>query len=692
MSASIKTRFSPARKALVSTARGNALQRSAIDGSQLSAVPPIVREVLRSPGQPLDAETRAFMEPRFGHDFSRVRVHTDGAAAESARAVNAFAYTVGRDVVFEAGEYAPSTWIGRNLLAHELTHTIQQGIGPIGNLADAEQEADQAADGIHSNVHNDMAVGIARLGLCVAQQQDIARSTQILMRRGRTVGGFFANLFQLWDYSKKTLDAYLADLDRTNQIQGDDDSDDMARQIVAEWKENKSKYRLTPKIKKLLVREMLDGVVADSDQEGVMDLLEGSDNSDLKIMFQTSPNPLIFPEIHTKFDSLKPRLELFNKRVLKNLDRLKSPETDDAKSVERRLQEVEKKSGIGFKDLSISFRVAPGILSKSFRVNLTVPPPGVFVTITLTRSRLRIRIEPSILVDVVWPIPNAQLSGFTLTFAGLKTKLDIAGIGFISAGAQEQVDQYLKGLLTGTRFEDPAYNPINDPQLIGELMDPSVFGDINRIKYNFEKKSEKSEGDPKIAQDVSDLSISLNLVHKAGLPIPSEGWGIVIPRGTKFNLQIQTRGTASELMKKNLRLERLRIVTDGIYLFKGRDKIAMLTSLDMDRGLEIKLGGVKSFVDLKALLRREFPGKFTDAVTGYMKDADILIDTMKDVVTLGGILGDPGPKSDIAQSLAVKASEKVLGWVVGQALSEHWSEIQGALGVTDKQLEEFFGL
>ncbi|MBC8028993.1 MAG: DUF4157 domain-containing protein [Pyrinomonadaceae bacterium] len=91
-----------------------------------SGVPPIVNEILSSPGQPLDSQTRAFFEPRFGHDFSRVRVHTDANAAESASAVNALAYTVGRDVAFGAGQFAPQTNAGRKLLAHELTHVVQQ--------------------------------------------------------------------------------------------------------------------------------------------------------------------------------------------------------------------------------------------------------------------------------------------------------------------------------------------------------------------------------------------------------------------------------------------------------------------------------------------------------------------------------------------------------------------------------------
>ena len=112
-------------------------------------VPSIVNEVLRSPGQPLDASTRALFEPRFGHDFSGVRVHTDPRAADSARAVNALAYTIGRDVVFGANQYAPGSKAGQRLLAHELTHTIQQsGVTSIQRLtigdsgSDAEREAD----------------------------------------------------------------------------------------------------------------------------------------------------------------------------------------------------------------------------------------------------------------------------------------------------------------------------------------------------------------------------------------------------------------------------------------------------------------------------------------------------------------------------------------------------------------------
>jgi hypothetical protein len=98
-------------------------------GSAQDAVgdaPPIVHEALRSPGQPLDAAARAFFEPRFGHDFSTVRVHSDGSVASSAHAVNARAYTRGDRIVFGAGQYSPDSDDGRRLLAHELAHVVQQ--------------------------------------------------------------------------------------------------------------------------------------------------------------------------------------------------------------------------------------------------------------------------------------------------------------------------------------------------------------------------------------------------------------------------------------------------------------------------------------------------------------------------------------------------------------------------------------
>jgi hypothetical protein len=132
-----------------------------------------------SSGQPLDARTLAFMESRFGEDFSEVQVHTDDKAAASAEALNANAYTSGRDIYFGRGKYAPETPEGQNLLAHELTHTIQQSerMSPMKAAAHTsngiavrraddplEQEADRAADAVLAGAVTEIAPDTAALG------------------------------------------------------------------------------------------------------------------------------------------------------------------------------------------------------------------------------------------------------------------------------------------------------------------------------------------------------------------------------------------------------------------------------------------------------------------------------------------------------------------------------------------------
>jgi ribosomal protein S15P/S13E len=102
------------------------MKPAAASQPQTGEAPGIVHNVLRSAGQPLDPASRAYFEPRFGHDFSGVRVHTDGRAAESAVSIGASAYTAGSNIAFAEGRYSPATSPGRRLLAHELTHVVQQ--------------------------------------------------------------------------------------------------------------------------------------------------------------------------------------------------------------------------------------------------------------------------------------------------------------------------------------------------------------------------------------------------------------------------------------------------------------------------------------------------------------------------------------------------------------------------------------
>jgi hypothetical protein len=109
---------------------GHHIQRSASSASSSEHVPVSIGRALSSPGVPLHPEIKHEMEQGFRHDFSQVRVHTDAPAQQSARALQAHAYTLRNDIVFDAGRFAPHTPNGKRLLAHELTHVVQQNNGP----------------------------------------------------------------------------------------------------------------------------------------------------------------------------------------------------------------------------------------------------------------------------------------------------------------------------------------------------------------------------------------------------------------------------------------------------------------------------------------------------------------------------------------------------------------------------------
>jgi Domain of unknown function (DUF4157) len=116
----------PAGVAELQRAAGNSGTASALEEDRSS-----VHDVVSSTGAPLHPGVRSDMESRFGEDFGDVRVHTGRAAHESAQSVNAQAYTVGTDIVFQQGKYDPESDAGRHMLAHELTHVVQQRNGPV---------------------------------------------------------------------------------------------------------------------------------------------------------------------------------------------------------------------------------------------------------------------------------------------------------------------------------------------------------------------------------------------------------------------------------------------------------------------------------------------------------------------------------------------------------------------------------
>jgi len=226
------------------------------DQAQRNA-PPIVHQVLRSPGQSLDAETRAFLEPRFGHDFSRVpvgmqrsslalagashshyereadrsaaqvmrstpapgagpardfgpvRIHTGAAASEAAHAVHARAFTVGRDIVFGSGEYQPHSPRGRRLLAHELTHVVQQGGEPTSGLIQRAEVDDRSCAGltdIESDVDTKVNTEIAAARTAAGSPPAVAvLLPEVMARLGRGIVSPMERFIEAMPASKRNL-------------------------------------------------------------------------------------------------------------------------------------------------------------------------------------------------------------------------------------------------------------------------------------------------------------------------------------------------------------------------------------------------------------------------------------------------------------------------------------------------------
>jgi hypothetical protein len=143
------------------------VQRNAVGKIAQQAVPPIVAEVLGSPGHPLESSTRVSMENRFGQDFSRVRIHSDERAAESARELAASAYTVDGDIVFAHGQFRPEAPTGRQLLAHELAHVVQQrgtALPPSPHARLLQDSASSAAEQEARSIASEVGPGIAAHG------------------------------------------------------------------------------------------------------------------------------------------------------------------------------------------------------------------------------------------------------------------------------------------------------------------------------------------------------------------------------------------------------------------------------------------------------------------------------------------------------------------------------------------------
>ncbi|MUL47006.1 DUF4157 domain-containing protein [Mycobacterium sp. CBMA293] len=157
--------------------------RGITDSARVQA-PNLLDHVVSQRGEPLDASTRAFMEPRFGHNFADVRVHRDPTTAASAQAMNADAYTVGSHIGFDAGKYAPSGFAGRRLIAHELAHVVQQSRSPMGAGVVRRQEKSSPSEGdaLRTTVHDTAKDALAQQKVIKSEDDiyDIRNGTKTL--------------------------------------------------------------------------------------------------------------------------------------------------------------------------------------------------------------------------------------------------------------------------------------------------------------------------------------------------------------------------------------------------------------------------------------------------------------------------------------------------------------------------------
>ncbi len=201
-----------------------------------TSAPRIVERELLRPGQPLAVPIRSYFEPRFGCDFSEVRIHDDDLAHRSARMIGAQAYNAGQHIVFGRGRWQPDTPRGRSLLAHELAHAVQ-----------------------HAPDHGDAASRVWR-------KLDITA-------------------FDAGSFTDVQLLAYLQKLRDTNKIEDNSDSDDKARGVVRNWLAGGDDFALDPDLKVLLIKEMQSGFTGDDDERAILNLLENSARGDVETIF-----------------------------------------------------------------------------------------------------------------------------------------------------------------------------------------------------------------------------------------------------------------------------------------------------------------------------------------------------------------------------------------------------------------------
>jgi hypothetical protein len=268
-------------------------------------------------GQSLDCDVRTTMEKRFAYDFSGVRVHTGGEADRSARAVGANAYTVGSDIVFRSGAYAPRSPQGRSLLTHELTHVAQQkggGADPRRQeslVSHPHDAAEREASGNAERAEGTGSLSAAQPGSAVLHRSPLGIGLGIGLGVSAAVGLGFgiaaaAGAFDGDKLTDKELQDYLAYLQDNQSIEGKSNSADKAHAVVKRWKSGAAGFAvLIIPIRILLIQEMAAVSLSEAYQVDILDLIREAIPAE---------RAHIFPAI--KIDTLKPQFDVKRRKEL----------------------------------------------------------------------------------------------------------------------------------------------------------------------------------------------------------------------------------------------------------------------------------------------------------------------------------------------------------------------------------------
>jgi len=317
----------------------NSLQRQHENNNSSSEIPPIVHEVLNSPGQSLDTQALAFLESRFKQDFSNVQVHTDQKSSESARAVNAHAFTVGDHMVFGFNQYQPNTPKGAKLLVHELTHVAQQRLAggtetqyerAISHPLDvAETEAEKTAEQVMSGGQAEVKQRPSAI-----LQGEIFTGAAIGIGVGvaaLVAGGiaYLAGAFDSEIFSDSDLQAYLKLLAQNRNIENSRSSDNKARDIVRRWQQGLVAYNLdagyrtseatisSVELKRLLIQEMLSGLTGDADERAIIAIFKKTADAKQIEELLAPAQGLSIQDLENKIggDNQKELLQLLNEKL-----------------------------------------------------------------------------------------------------------------------------------------------------------------------------------------------------------------------------------------------------------------------------------------------------------------------------------------------------------------------------------------